>query len=176
MQCPICLDNMDQSSTSIRPGCNHSMHTLCMLGAAQYDVRCPICRHQPKDLHVRSDDNGLTGVLVQLNVIRQTHRQNTRVYNEQRAQMIKDSNYLKSVSDAVKLARADLSNANRTLYKRWSKVCRQNWRVHPAIVLLKRAQQTARQRHKIAKLQFEKLTDDVLGPRPTLSVSLVSPT
>ena len=38
------------------PVCKHLVHTTCALGAAQYDVRCPICRTQCPTIQTRVDD------------------------------------------------------------------------------------------------------------------------
>ena len=43
--CPICLEPFDRANPSMNmPSCNHALHVRCALSAAQYDVRCPICR------------------------------------------------------------------------------------------------------------------------------------
>ena len=50
--CCVCQENMqpDDATTLTWPGCGHRIHVACALSAAQYDVRCPLCRHQHEGL------------------------------------------------------------------------------------------------------------------------------
>lgn len=57
LECPVCLEVMQDDATMLRhPGCGHAMHTVCALNAAQYDVRCPLCRGAHADLKPRCED------------------------------------------------------------------------------------------------------------------------
>ena len=41
--CPVCQDPLDHDVLTL-PGCGHRLHASCALSAAQYDVRCAVCR------------------------------------------------------------------------------------------------------------------------------------
>ena len=48
--CVICCDSMESREVLKWPGCCHEFHSSCALNAAQYDVRCPLCRHTCDDI------------------------------------------------------------------------------------------------------------------------------
>lgn len=54
-ECCICLEAVTTAEDGVVrwPGCDHRVHVACMLTAAQYDVRCPLCRQVPSKVQVR---------------------------------------------------------------------------------------------------------------------------
>lgn len=53
--CPVCLFPLegDEKGAMCMPVCGHKIHTICALGAAQYDLRCAVCRVQDPTIHQR---------------------------------------------------------------------------------------------------------------------------
>lgn len=53
-ECAICLTHVvDRDSEFAMPGCGHVFHKTCILTSAQYNVRCPTCRHLPDGVTVK---------------------------------------------------------------------------------------------------------------------------
>ena len=51
MQCAICLDDGDHTTTTKFPGCGHAFHTVCLINSVRRNPRCPMCRHLPEGVH-----------------------------------------------------------------------------------------------------------------------------
>ena len=61
--CPVCYDDSRPCDMTL-PGCEHAIHSTCMISLSQYDVRCPICRVVPEGVQEREQESSSTVVYV----------------------------------------------------------------------------------------------------------------
>ena len=69
-ECALCLEEIGSDVCNI-PGCGHRVHTSCLLTAAQYDVRCPLCRRVPEGVKVKGDEEPFQSNIVDLERLHQ---------------------------------------------------------------------------------------------------------
>lgn len=62
--CAICLEDVSLDNRVRVPGCRHLFCGSCLLNAAQYDVRCPVCRQMPTGVTAREKPTITTRLVV----------------------------------------------------------------------------------------------------------------
>ena len=55
--CAICQETMEGDETKeIALECGHTFHAVCIVPSLQQDRRCPVCRHLPKSLRQKAEE------------------------------------------------------------------------------------------------------------------------
>lgn len=65
--CPVCHDEEERPTLTL-PGCGHRFHAACILTAAQYDARCPVCRAAPTGVDLRAPETPVTQTILNVTV------------------------------------------------------------------------------------------------------------
>ena len=126
MSCPVCLDTLDRNDcdTMCMPVCRHRIHVTCGLAAAQYDIRCPVCRTQDPSIesrHARDPD------LVQLQEIARQEHIIARRYQQRRSYAIRKRTPLKKLRDRIKNEAKFLDEKEKQLERAWLQRQREAW-------------------------------------------------
>lgn len=161
--CAVCLESCDAGVAAF-PGCEHRFHTLCLLNCAQYDVRCPVCRHVPEG--VVAPGNTL---LLHLEEARDAHRdafREWRRYTERRRRLLRQHPALKAAFDELKQLRATFAREARRVERSYDRRCRLAWRTDPDIVAARRDLARMRRRERTLVRFLTGALEASLGPEP----------
>ena len=138
--CPICLEDMENSaSICAMPLCGHTIHVKCILSAAQYDVRCPVCRTLDPEIKVRNsytDD-----ISHQIELMATDHRRQVLSYNRKRHRVIKKCAKLVRLCQQLKVQQKVFNEKDKELDRAWNTFQRQAWCHNESIQVLKKERQ-----------------------------------
>jgi len=148
--CPICLDAIDADDCIAMPVCGHRVHTVCALNAAQYDVRCPVCRYKDERVLVRPTNDDMASEMFR-NLEALVERQTTaaRAYSRRKSQVIQRCDSLRRIRDQLKIEQRCFLEADRQLDRKWADCQRTMWMTDANIVAIK-AQRTRFRRRMTA--------------------------
>ena len=172
--CPVCLDDMDTNTptTIAMPVCQHSIHTVCALRAAQYDLRCPVCRTSdpsfiadPTVTTVRPPD-----MFQQLDELNHQHTMMMRQYQRRRLRTIRRNQHLISIRNRLTAERQNFDQATRELERMWMIAQRQLWKEDPPINHIKRIRRRHQQRVSALTRSLNNHIERELGPSPSLHI------
>jgi len=165
MNCPVCLETLENTNICKMPICNHSIHVSCALNAAQYDIRCPLCRMSdpniiPKD---RYENEAIEGLQTFANDAERL----VRNWNQRKYRVIQNNPKLRIKRDKMKEARKKWQQFDKETDKLWDNIIQDQWKNNSALQDKKKQLQILRRSYLRKKKQF----DDQLfeqAPRPFL--------
>lgn len=136
--CPICLDAIDADHCLSMPICGHHVHTVCALNAAQYDVRCPVCRRKDDRVVIRPTNDEMASEMFR-NIEEMVEQQTTaaRAYNRRKSRAIQRCDSLRRIRDQLKIERREFLQADRQLDRAWISCQRKMWMSDADIVAMK---------------------------------------
>lgn len=130
MLCAICFDEIDGDDGMILPGCQHRFHVACMLSAAQYDVRCPVCRQVPVDVQSRPKNDTVYRLLEE----RTNAARNEWIrYRTRRRRCLNNNPVLLNAFDRLKVLRAQIERENESAEREYKRQCREVWSTNSVI-------------------------------------------
>ena len=137
----------------------------CMITAAQYDVRCPICRRVDSGVTLRqAGEDADTGVVGEFERITTAYHTQMRSYNAKRNRLIRKDPDLRVLRDRLKHARDD------ELSRHWTSLQRRLWREDAAVVNMKRMRANSLRRWRRLNSKLEVAVEQSLRPLPSLFV------
>mgnify|MGYP001971045742 CR=1 FL=1 len=163
--CPVCLAPLSDPATTMQmPICGHCIHTTCALSAAQYDVRCPVCR--TKDPSIESRLERETRIFAQLEEYAARQARLVRSYKRRRAALTRRHASLKKMRNQVREEKKKFSELNTELDRTWIRVQRDRWRNDATIEDIKlRRRRQQRRVHAVSRRLKGRLYS-VLGTPP----------
>lgn len=164
-QCPVCIEAVAFGENRMcMPQCGHVVHTTCALNAAQYDVRCPVCRAQDPRLEPRQ--SGESRILAQVNEYARAHRQHVREYNRRKNNIMRRSTSMRKLRDDLKKERRELCGLEKTLGRTWMNIQKAAWATDADLQALKNRRK--RQLRKVSTMQrrYDQLLVPLLGEAP----------
>ena len=169
--CPICFEEFDSENnvknhTCNFPVCNHKIHVSCMLQAAQYDIRCPICRTQDPNIVSRGQVEHPNPGLEQLEEIIQNHRIEERRYKQRRAKLLRENKKFKQANEQMKKEKKIFTELDRELERRWMSKQRKTWKMDSKINELKEKRRKQQQKTARIAKKIDTFVEEQLGPRP----------
>lgn len=175
--CPICLEAIDTSSKDslFWPSCNHKVHTLCALNAAQYDVRCPMCRTLDEKIKVRdssleeggeedSDDSENFLETVERMILE--HERNMKNYKSKRYRLIRSDEKMKKLHTKVQESDRILRTFDRDLDREWSSLQKTMWNTNKKICSLRNHRKTALRRNGYFNRRLDAEVEKRIGSPP----------
>lgn len=166
--CPVCLVPIDAPDEARMPGCRHPLHAACMINVAQFDVRCPICRHVDSRVVAKTPVGG-SSVLEQ--VIRQQTEHETlqRAYMRRRSRCIRADPDLRLLRERVDAHTCQYRGHELELERAWYALQRAAWAGDPTIAAIKRARSRCLRNVTRNRKILEARVEARIGPGPTLS-------
>ena len=172
--CPICLDVIkDTDNFLLMPKCNHKIHTICELKAAQYDLRCPVCRTKDGALTTRQEDD----LQMYSNLERIAEQQDTemRKYKRKRNRVIRQHSRLTRLRDQLNEEKRGYFKKEKELERVWIQIQKDSWKNNSIIKRLKDERKKYQRRTNSLCKKLEDEVENIVGPKPddfVLSVHL----
>lgn len=174
MACAICCDDIDGDDVCL-PGCNHRFHTACILTAAQYDSKCPVCRQLPVGVQLRAHSTIERVVsIVYLDVNRveedggaQEARTAWRRYRVRRRRFLNKNHTVLDAFNRLTDVRKDVILTAEDAEREYKQGCREVWRTNPVVRRhMAKLTRLRRQERRLQKQVHDALLDGI-GPEPT---------
>lgn len=163
--CPICLESLGgETGTLHMPGCGHRVHTACALTAAQYDVRCPVCRRQHESILVREEPE--SRVFSQIQEYAQREHARARRYQRRRATVIRQSKSLKKLNETLKAEERLFRRSDDELDKFWMTQQRRLWANDETIQEMKRKRRLHQRRITSTRRRLNARLEPLIGDVP----------
>ena len=164
-KCPVCLECMDDASAvTLMPVCKHPVHTTCALGAAQYDVRCPICRTQCPTIQTRVDDD--LQIFRHLEEIASQQDTVIRRYRNKRSRIIRRDSKLGRLRDRINVERRAFMGKERELMRVWSKLQRETWMKDEVLCAIRKERRVHQRRVNDMLRRLNASVHAEIGPPP----------
>ena len=175
--CPVCLEPLSSEAEMRMPGCGHRFHVTCCLTFAQYEVKCPVCRHVPEEVPRRAPETRTITLswedLRHLDpgvsrLVSEEGHDMARVYARyrgRRQRLLRRRPDLRAMQDAVRALSRRVQAVAREADRSHQRLCRELWRSDPHGL---RAE-TARLRRNELRLsrRLEAALRPLLGPHPS---------
>lgn len=184
--CPVCLEPLpnDDEACSM-PTCGHRLHVRCLISAARYDARCPLCRFQDPLVRKeeereeeRGEEEDASSPLLSEQWIDELEREaaayraERRRYMDRRRRMVRSDPRLIQLEEKISDLTKRTKETSSRLERRWSSIHREVWRTNPELQEMKRERRLLLQRLARAKKSLqEKLLLEV-GEAPYLRISV----
>ena len=150
--------------------CGHKIHTICALSAAQYDVRCPVCRSQHPDcVSIRDRENNL---LMQYQDLTDLQDVLQRRYRRRRNVAVRNSPKLQKIRDRVKEIKHTFAQSERDLDREWMRFQRNAWKNDPLIGKFREARRKQQRKLSVLNRTLEKRLEDRIGCPPVDFMSI----
>lgn len=162
--CPICLESLDEQESLAMPQCAHRLHVRCALSAAQYDVRCPVCRATDPLVTPKVSDFDQT--IQQIELLAQEHHAEVRRYRQRRARACCRRPSLRELREQSRVAAREFAQANRTLERAWHAKQRVLWREDAELLALRRERQRALARMTRTQRRLDAQLVPLVGEAP----------
>ena len=163
--CPICLYPMiDSKQVMYMPICGHCIHTTCALSAAQYDVRCPVCR--TRDPLIESKMDRETRILGQLEEFASRQDRIVRSYKKRRAAAIRRRPSLKRMQNRFRDEKKKFSDLNLELERAWTRMQRDRWNNDATIKDIKLRRRKQQRRLYVANRRLNDHLRPLVGSPP----------
>ena len=170
MQCPVCMDPVEETSC-LRLACGHTVHDYCMLSAAQYDVRCPVCRQVGPNIAVRDDARETNDVLEEVERIHREFRQRVRHYNIKRNRAIRKHDRLLLLRNNIRTTYNDVCTQDEQLHRYWNQLQRTMWRDDTTLADMKRLRSNSMRRLNRMTRQLNESVENVIGNMPSIRIA-----
>jgi hypothetical protein len=148
------------------PGCNHKVHVSCALTAAQYDVRCPVCRTQHESIEVRGEPDRQLFNQIEDYAVRQ--EENVRRYKRRRATAIRTNKSLKKLNDNLRIAQRLFTQSDIDLDRVWVRQQRYMWANDVTIQMMKKKRRLYQQRVASNRRRLNARLEPLIGDIPEL--------
>ena len=159
----MCLESLQTQSICSLPVCGHSIHVSCMIQAAQYDIRCPVCRTCDPCIKARKDEDdpwiNITSLLA-------NHRTEERQYNRRRARVIREDAKIRKLNERLKCEKRTFNQVEKELEKRWLSHQKRAWRFDTKINCLKEERRKQQQKTNRLHKKVEDFVIARVGPKP----------
>lgn len=164
--CPVCQDPLDHDVLTL-PGCGHRLHASCALSAAQYDVRCAVCRAVPDGVERRVEQGAVERpslVIAQratgehVVVLQQVWRQ----YLARRRRAINRSPRARAAARELKEHRATAVLLTKDLNSHYNRLCKEVCKHDPELAEKRKALSKHRRRER----RLEKIIEAALAQAP----------
>ena len=155
------------------------MHTLCMIDAAQFDTRCPICRFRPEGLRERArreEDSTNDEIVEQLRQLHDVYVRESRAYARRKTRLFQRRPSLRELRDKLVLARRAQREFDQRLNSMWARVRNEAWATHSGLNDLKQQRRNALRRLRRAEDSLQSRLDQELGPHPSIVVHMMEHT
>ena len=176
--CPICLEQVDASCNDslLWPSCGHKVHTLCALNAAQYDVRCPMCRSLDDKIKVRnssteegqeeddSDDSENFLETVERMIVE--HERNMKNYKSKRYRLIRSDDKMRKLYTKVQETERVLKTFDRDLDREWNTLQKTIWNTNKKIGSLRNNRKSALRRNGYFNRRLDTEVEKRIGSPP----------
>ena len=171
MACPICLDELNLESEILRmPICGHKVHTVCALSAAQYDIRCPICRSQHPDcVSIRDRENN---ILTQYQGLTDLQDVIQRRYRRRRNLAVRNSPKLQKIRERIKRIKQEYIQTDHDLDREWMRFQKYAWKNDPMITECREARRKQQRRFSDLNRTLERKLEDRIGHPPVDFMSI----
>ena len=158
--CPVCYD--DETPCDMHfPGCEHGIHTTCMISLSQYDVRCPVCRVVPEGVREREressaivyvafDDNQEGDEFHSLWTAEDEEQERevwTR-YRTRRRQCLNQNPHILAAFNQLRDVRREIRTERTLAETRYKFLCREAWRTDGVVRTHMRAVDRRRRRER----------------------------
>ena len=161
--CAICFETGDMVSL---PGCGHVFHACCILTAAQYDAKCPVCRQVPEGVVPRPRERTAL-VVVEVADDNAQSRQNWIQYRNRRRRCLNKNPTIRRAFDRLRNVRNELELASNITEREYRRCCRQVWTTNPIIrEQLKNITNLRRRERRLERFVYVQLRDRI-GSEPT---------
>ena len=164
MSCPVCQDVFThQDNVCKMPVCHHTIHVSCALNAAQYDVRCPLCRTSdpsivPKD---QADDE----LLQEYEEYAVQTARLIRNYRQRQYRAIRRSPALTQKRTQLRDAHQKFRDAHADTARETTIIMRRTWNEHPDLKEKRRTLLHFRRAYMRVQRQFNAALDEAV-PSP----------
>lgn len=167
-ECPICLETIKDTDNTLRmPVCMHKIHTQCALQAAQYDMRCPLCRTKDESLEAKPVEEEMN-IFQILEETAEQHERIRRRYQRKRRNVINVNRKLKVLDQRIRQNNRLLNESEKELERTWMQLQRKAWKENPEIQRLKKERQDVQRRRAYACRILEREIEAEIGPNPLL--------
>ena len=146
------------------------MHIGCMLTAAQYDIRCPVCRQVDTGVTTRLDDdndNEAAQWMTEIERLSAEYHIQLHAYTVRRNRLIRKNMRLRDLRDRAKLAYTEAVRIDNDLTRYWSVRQRRMWREDDTIIALKRQRTNSIRRWNRLTKQLNTAVEENIGSTPT---------
>lgn len=162
--CPVCLESLNDQPFLCMPVCKHPIHISCALGAAQYDVRCPVCR--TKDPLIETKQDRETRMFTQLEEYATQQENLVNQYQRRRTNIIRKNPSLQKMRNRMRENERHFSKLDKELDRTWSKLQRRMWMEHETILDIKRRRNKARTRYNVDRRKLDSRLVPLIGDAP----------
>lgn len=163
--CPICLDEIKNTDNFLyMPKCNHKVHTTCELKAAQYDVRCPICRTKDERLTTRQEDD--IQLYSNLERVANEREYELKKYKRKRARVIKKNSKLTKMKEKLNEEKKNFIATERRLEILWMKLQKDCWKNDKNIQKLKNERKKHQRKTNSLWKKLDDEVENIVGPKP----------
>lgn len=175
--CAICLEDID-SSTHVHdvlcmPVCHHRLHTVCALRAAQYDLKCPVCRTRDPSFESAApadEETAHATLLRQLGEIGSRHAVMQQRYQRRRTRAIRQNAALLKLKNRLAAENIDLQRSTRDLERQWVLAQRTLWKEDICINEIKTTRRRHQQRSSALTRRLDARVELELGPPPSINI------
>lgn len=171
-ECPVCLEGLHDPLRCLRmPICGHTIHVSCALSAAQYDVRCPLCRTKDPLIDSRQDEERRMFSEMEEDALREEEL--ARRYKRRRSAVIRRHNSLKKLRDRMREEKKAFSSINNELERTWMQLQRRCWNEDVALQLIKQNRRKHQRRYSSSNRRMQNRLKALIGSPPDI-LSLTS--
>lgn len=170
-QCVICLDDLNSENYSKIPGCGHSVHTSCLINAAQYDARCPMCRQTPENVNIRKEDNVF---IMSMEEIQENYQRQVRSYNNKKYRVFNKHKELKVMYNKMKEIEKTIKQQDDNIEKLWNKKVNEMWKYDDDLQVLKKQNGLEKRKYNRINNKLKDRLENLIGEEPTFFNSLQS--
>lgn len=174
--CTVCFGDLDEAETVTLPGCGHAFHTACILTAAQYDVKCPVCRRVPNGIDERASpqqrahplERSVFITLDDLSAVEDiaARRAEWNRYRQRRRRCLNQNPRLLEAFNALHDVRRRIEVQHSTACREYRRECRRVWTANPVIREHVRVAGRLRRRElRLERLLHQELVERI-GPEP----------
>lgn len=156
--CAVCFEDVQNGAWRL-PGCGHAFHPVCVLNFAQFDTRCPVCRHR---------EDGVTQAVVTPRLVVQISdvRALWRRYAARRRRLLQHNPDVRNDFERLRGLRGDLFNETTRLKRLFDARCRDVWRCDSEVASIRRNISRLRRRELRLERSIGTFLQEHLGPEP----------
>lgn len=146
------------------PICNHVVHVSCALNAAQYDVRCAICR--TRDPNIESKYEREQRIFAQLQQYASLQEATNRRYNRRKSRVVRNSESLRKLKERLRTVQREFADIERKLDRSWTVATRSVWNTDAEINSIRNERRKYQRKLSNLSRQFDKKLQDRIGQAP----------
>ena len=159
-ECAICLGDIEERELLRMPECEHPYHRRCLLGAFQYNARCPTCRGTGG---VAPREASSTRGVVLDDLLRPA-----REYERKERRLVRSRKHVADLQAKAKHTCEERKAMQKELHAHVLSRMEDMWRNDPEVQCRRRGLRNARRRELRREREFREAVESELGPRPTM--------